>query len=155
MKLVERTRWMTSTWDCTLNHGCVHWASQIAIDCSGVRFFTVELLWTVSDKLLPPPTPPHPTPHPHRPPTHPLSYACPKLVLTSKNNLKWPKIKQVTNSKLYYIKFHRSISPVLQNKVSLTRTKLVTLIKMGTSTIITRCKLGRFSHGWSHLCTTL
>ena len=26
MAPVERTKWMTSTWDSTLHHGCVHWA---------------------------------------------------------------------------------------------------------------------------------
>ena len=35
-------------------------------------------------------------------------------------NLKWPKIKQVTNSKLYYNKFAISVSPFLQSKVALT-----------------------------------
>ena len=113
---VECTKWMTSTWDCTLHHGCVHWASQLNMDCAGVCIFTVELLWTVFDKLLPPPTPP-----PHLSSAHPLSYTRPKLVRTSKKDLKLPKIKQVTNSKLYYNKFNRSISPVLQNKVGLTQ----------------------------------
>ena len=32
------------------------------MDCSGVRVFTAELLWTVFHLLLPPPTPPtHPS----------------------------------------------------------------------------------------------
>ena len=34
--------------------GCVHWTSRPTMDCSGVRLFTVELLWTVFHKLLPP-----------------------------------------------------------------------------------------------------
>ena len=38
-----------------------------------------------------------------------------------KNDLKWPKIKQVTNSKLYYLKFNISI--ILLNKTGLTRAK--------------------------------
>ena len=58
----------------------------------------------------------HTTPCPHLPPTHPLSYADPKLVQTFKNDLKWPKI-------IYYNKFNRSISPVQQTKVGLTRAK--------------------------------
>ena len=34
-----------------------------------------------------------------------------------KNDLKWPQIKQVTNSKLHYIKANRLLSPVLQKIV--------------------------------------
>ena len=76
MAPVEHTKWMASTWGCTLNHSCVHWASQSAIDCSIVCVFTVELLWTVFDKLLPPPTlPAHTTP-----------LVCPPP------KLRWPKI---------------------------------------------------------------
>ena len=81
MAPVEHTKWITSTWDCTLGHSCVHWASQLTMD------------WCAPSKI----------------------------------NLKWPKIKQVTNSKLYYLrtynKFNRSISPVLQNKVGTARAK--------------------------------
>ena len=62
-------------------------------------------------------------PTPCLPPTHTLSYAGPKLVRTLKNNLKLPKIKQVTNSKLYYIKLNISISTILLNKAGLTRGK--------------------------------
>ena len=29
MAPVERTKWMKSTWDCTLGHGCVYWASRL------------------------------------------------------------------------------------------------------------------------------
>ena len=87
---LEHSKWMALTWDCTLDHGCVQWASRPIMDYSGVRVFTVELLWTAFDKLLPLPT-------------HPLSYASPKLVHTSKNDLKLPKIMQATNSKLYHI----------------------------------------------------
>ena len=120
MAPVEHTKWMASTWDCTLGHDCIHWASQLTMDCSGVHFFTVELLWTAFHKLLPPPTPPL------------CPYCLPTLLATlaqnwcapSKNDLKWPKIKQVTNSKLYYIKFNRSISTVLLNKAGLTQAKV-------------------------------
>ena len=73
MAPVERTRWMTSTWDCTIDHGCVHWATQPTMDCSGVRVFTVELLCTVFDKLFPSHPPPSP---PARQPPY----------------LRWPKI---------------------------------------------------------------
>ena len=65
MAPVERTKWMTSAWDRTLDHGCVHCVSRPTMDCSGDCVFTVELLWTLFYKLLPPPTPP---PRP-RPPT--------------------------------------------------------------------------------------
>ena len=34
---VERTKCMTSTWDCTLDHGCVHCVSLPTMDCSGDR----------------------------------------------------------------------------------------------------------------------
>ena len=40
-----------------------------------------------------------------------------------KNDLKWPKIKQVTNSKLHYIKFNMSISTILLNEAGLTQAK--------------------------------
>ena len=46
MVAVERAKWMTSAWDCTLGYGCVHWTSRPTMDCSGVHLFTVELLWT-------------------------------------------------------------------------------------------------------------
>ena len=64
---VEHTKWMASTWDCTLDPIGVHWTSKLPVNCSGVRFFTGELLWTVYEKLLPPPIPPanaSPTAHP-------------------------------------------------------------------------------------------
>ena len=32
MAPVERTKWMASTWDCTLDHSCVHWASRPTMD---------------------------------------------------------------------------------------------------------------------------
>ena len=87
------------------------------MDCSGVCIFTVKLLWTVFHMLLPPPTPP-------LPPAHPPPQLCwPKIVAhLQKDNLKWPKIKQLTNSKLYYnniIKFNRSITTILLNKAGL------------------------------------
>ena len=119
MAPVERTKWMTSTWDCTLDHNCVHWASRLTMDCSGDLVFAVELLWTLFHKLLPPPTPP---PALGFPPAHPLSHTGPKLARTSKNDLKWPEIKKVTNSKLYY-KVNILLSPVLQNIVGPTRAK--------------------------------
>ena len=81
---VERAKWMTSAWDCTLGYGCVHWTSRPTMDCSGVHLFTVELLWTVFHKLLPPPSPP---PHPHPPARPPPQYAGPKLVHTFKKTI--------------------------------------------------------------------
>ena len=70
MAPVERTKWMTSAWDHTLVHGCAHCVSRPTMDCSGDRVFTVELLWTLFHKLLPPPTPP---PTLGLPPAHPLA----------------------------------------------------------------------------------
>ena len=61
------------------------------MNCSGVRIFTVELLWTVFDKLMPPPT--------HLP--------TPSATLTQN----WCETQ---TSKLCYNKFNRLISPVLQ-----------------------------------------
>ena len=66
MAPVERTKWMTSAWDRTLDHSCVHCVSRPTMDCSGDSVFTVEALWTLFHKLLPPPTPP---PSASRPPT--------------------------------------------------------------------------------------
>ena len=54
---VECTKWMASR-DSTLDHSCVHLASHLTVDCFGVHVFTVELLWTLFDKLLPLSTPP-------------------------------------------------------------------------------------------------
>ena len=65
---MECTKWMASTWDCTLDHGGVHWASQLTMDCSSVLVFTLELPWIVFDKLLPPPSPPPPLCPTHPPP---------------------------------------------------------------------------------------
>ena len=90
------------------------------MDRSGVSVFTVELLWTVFEQLLPPP------PHPPAPASHPPtpSIRWPKIgAYLQKNDMKWPKIKQVTNSNLHYIKFNISISTILLNKASLTRAK--------------------------------
>ena len=103
-----------------LNHGCVHQASLLTMDCSGDLVFTVELLWKLFHKLLPPP--PHPHPSASRPPT-PLATLAQNWCALSKNNLKWPEIKQVTNSKLNYNKVNRLLSPVLQNIVGSTRAK--------------------------------
>ena len=77
MAPVERAKWMTSAWDCTLGYGCVHWTSRPTMDCSGVHLFTMELLWTVFHKLLPPPSPP---PHPQPPALPPTP------------SVRWPKI---------------------------------------------------------------
>ena len=116
MAPLECTKWMTSTWDCTFGHGCVHWASQLTI---WTALLSVSSLWSFSGQFftccchLPP----------HLPFTHPHSYAGPKFVRTYKNDLKWPKIKQVTNSNLYYIKFNISISIILLNKASPTLAK--------------------------------
>ena len=115
---VEHTKWMTLTWDCTLGHGCVHWASRPTI---WTALVSVSSLWSFSGQFLtccchlPPQSPAH-TPF-TRPP---LSYAGSKLVCTFKNDLKWHKIKQATNSML---KFNSLISTVLLNKASLTRAK--------------------------------
>ena len=35
MAPVERTKWMTSAWDRTLDHACVHCVSRSTMDCSG------------------------------------------------------------------------------------------------------------------------
>ena len=123
--------------------GCVHWVSRQTMDCIGVCTFTVEFLRIVFHKLFPPPSPPTP-----------LATLAQNWCTPPKNELKWSKIKKVTNSKLYYIKYNRSISPVLLNKAGLKKQKLVTLIKTfktGISTIITRCELGQFSRGQSHV----
>ena len=72
------------------------------MDYSGVLVVTVELFWTVFHLLLPPPTP-------HLPPNHPLTILAQNCCVPSKNDLKWPKIKQLANSK----PFNRSISTVL------------------------------------------
>ena len=58
MAPVECIKWVASTWYCTLIHACVRWAPRLTMDCSGIRVFTVELLWTIFYKLMPPPTPP-------------------------------------------------------------------------------------------------
>ena len=119
MAPVECTKWIASTWDCTLGHSCVHWDSRLTMDFSGVRIFIVETLNSFSQAVATSnPTPLH-SPHAWLP----LSYTGLNLVHTFKNDLKWPKIKQVTNSKLYYNKFNRSIIPVFQSKVSLTQAK--------------------------------
>ena len=87
------------------------------MDYSGVCVFTVEHLWTGYHFLLPPPNP-----SPPLPPT-PSAMLDQNWCTPSKNYLKWPKIKQVTNSKLYYIKFNISISAIPLNKAGLTRAK--------------------------------
>ena len=69
----------------------------LTTDCSGVRVFTVELLWTVFLTAVATSLPtPAPASHPPTP-----SIRWPKIgAHLQKNGLKWPKIKQVTNSKL-------------------------------------------------------
>ena len=47
---------------------------------------------------------------PPQPPQTPLAMLAQNWCAPSKNDLKWPKIKQVTNSKLYNIKINRSIA---------------------------------------------
>ena len=71
--------------------------NQNLMDYSDVCVFTVELLWTVFNSCC------HLPPYPH-PPTHPLNTLAQIGAHLQKNGLKWPKIKQVTNSNLYYIK---------------------------------------------------
>ena len=118
---VERTKWMTSTWDCTLGRSCVYWASPLT---KWTALVSVSSLWSSSGQFLNscchlPPHPPAPASHP---PT--LSIRWPKIgAHLQKNNLKRPKIKQVRNSNLHYIKFNISISTILLNKASLTRAK--------------------------------
>ena len=110
------------------------------MDCSGVRVFTVDFLWSGCCRL---------------PPAHPLNTLAQNWCAPPKNDLKWPKIKQVTNSKLCYIKFNISIGTILLNKAGLTRAKAGYTnynFKTGISTIIPRCELGRFSRGRSHMC---
>ena len=93
MAPVEHIKWMTSTWDCTLGHGCVYCASRLTKwTALVVSVFTVELLWTVFQQLLPPPSPPR-----CLPPAHPLTTLAQNWCAPSK---KRPKIKQVTNSNL-------------------------------------------------------
>ena len=120
MAPVERTKWMTSTWDCTLGHGCVYWASPLA---KWTALVSVPSLWSFSGQFLnscchlPPQPPSLPPAH------HPLNTLAQNWRAPPKNDLKWPKIKQVTNYKLYYIKFNISISTILLNKASLTQAK--------------------------------
>ena len=146
MAPVERIKWMTSTRDCTLGHGCVHWASRLTI---WTALVSMSSLWSFSGQFSLAVSTSHPISLP-TPPTLAQNWCAP-----SKNDLKWPKIKQVTNSKLYYIKFNRSISTVLLNKAGLSRAKAGYTdynFKMG---IITRCKLGRLSRARSHILYTL
>ena len=93
MAPVEHTKWMTSTWDCTFGHGCVYWASRLT---KWTALVSVSSLWSFSGQFFltavaaslptPPPTP---------------SIRRPKIgAHLQKNDLKWSKIKQVTNSKL-------------------------------------------------------
>ena len=74
----------------------------MTMDCSGDLVFAVKLLWTLSQAFTT---------------SHPLSYTGPNWCTPPNNDLKWPKIKQVTNSKLYYNKVNRLLSPVLLNRV--------------------------------------
>ena len=118
------------------------------MDCSDDCVFAVELLWTLFYKLLPPPSPPTCPWPPICPP--PATLLAQNWCAPSKNDLKWPQIKQVTNSELHCNKANRLFSPILQKIIGLTRAKAVKIFKMGISTIITRCELGWFSRGWSH-----
>ena len=65
----------------------------------------------------------YPTPNLALPPPTPLATLAQNWYAPPKNDLKWPQIKQVTNSKLYYNKVNRLLSPVLQIIVSLTQAK--------------------------------
>ena len=68
MTPVERTKWMTSTWDCTLSHGCVYWASRLT---KWTALVSVSSLWSFSGKFFNSccHLPPHPPPLPNtRPP---------------------------------------------------------------------------------------
>ena len=101
--------------------GLVEWSGP-----SGGDWWPRVFTW----QLLPPPSPP-PTPtHPSPPPTHPPPCnSGPKLMHTcEKNNLKRPKIKQGTTSKVNCILFNRLLSPVLLNKSGLARAKAVNFI---------------------------
>ena len=78
MAPVERTKWMKSTWDCTLSHGCVYWASGLTkngllwcpcLHCGA----SLDSFSTAVAISLPTP-PPLPLAHP------PPQYAGPKLV---------------------------------------------------------------------------
>ena len=80
------------------------------MDCSGACVFTVDCFSLAVVTSLP-------TPHPCLLPAYPLNTLSQNWCAPS---LKWPKIKQVTNPKLYYIKFNVSISTIVLNKASLT-----------------------------------
>ena len=120
MAPVERTKWMTSTWDCTLGHGCVHWALRLT---KWTALVSVSSLWSFSGQFFTVATS-LPTLASATRPATPSAMLAQNWCAPSKNDLKWPKIKQVTNSKLYYIKFNISISTILLNKAG---------------------------HGWSHI----
>ena len=107
MAPVERIKWMTSTWDCTLGHGCVYWASRLT---KWTALVSMSSLWSFSGQFSLAVATSLPTPSIH----------WPKI---GAHLQKGPEIKQVTNSKLYYIKFNLSISTILLNKAGLTRAK--------------------------------
>ena len=67
MAPVERTKWMTSTWDCILDHGCVHWVSWLT---KWTALVSMSSLWSFSGQFLNSccHLPPHPPPA-SRPPT--------------------------------------------------------------------------------------
>ena len=84
-------------------------------------------------------------------PTHPFSTLGQNWCASSKNHLKWPKIKHEINSEVHCIKFNRLLTPVLLNKIGLHEQKLSKFLEMGIFTIITRCELGKFSHRLAHM----
>ena len=78
MAPVECTKWMTSTWDCTLGHatwdctlghGCVYWASRTT---KWTDLVSVSTLWSFSGQFSQAVATSLPTPHPCLPPTHPF-----------------------------------------------------------------------------------
>ena len=76
MASVEHTKWMTSTWHCTLGHGCVYWASPLA---KWTALVSVSSLWSFSGQFFNSccHLPPHPPAPASRSPTP---------------SIRWPKI---------------------------------------------------------------
>ena len=49
MAPVECTKWMTSTWDCTLGHSCAYWASPLT---KWTTLVSVSSLWSFSGQFF-------------------------------------------------------------------------------------------------------